>query len=393
MESSEDVEAQSSGRNVNVPRARLRIGYLSADFHAHPAGFLYEAMFPHHDRSRFETFAYSNKDFRDEVTDRIAASVDHWAVVSRDTDAEFAARVRADGIDILVDLLGHTPDHRLKAFALRPAPVQATWLGYFGTTGMDAMDYIVADRHVLPERHEAHYTERPARLAGGLYVFQPPRLGIEPNALPALANGTVTFGCFNNTAKITPATVALWCDVLRAVPGSRMVLNRWPFASVRVRERFSDLFAGFGVDPSRVEFRATKGRKAYFEGYHDVDLMLDTLPFGGGTTTSEALWMGVPVVSLSTERFVGRMTESILHTVGLPELLPRDRADFVRLALSLVDDLSRLAEMRATLREKIVRSPLCDVPAYTRDLEATFERMWAESSGEGRLSFGPPPRP
>jgi predicted O-linked N-acetylglucosamine transferase (SPINDLY family) len=357
-------------------RDKLRIGYLSADFHAHPAGYLYEAMFPHHDRSRFEVFAYSNKSYADEVTRRIASSVERWSVVTTETDEELVGHIRNDGVDILVDLLGHTPGHRLKAFAKRPAPVQATWLGYFGTTGMSQMDFILADRYVLPERHDSHFVERAARMPGCLYVFQPPNLPIEPNALPARTNGHITFGCFNNLSKISAAVVELWCEVLRALPDSRMVLNRWPFCSEQVRREYHRMFEANGVDPSRIELRNTKGREAYFRSYHDVDLMLDSFPFGGGTTTSEALWMGVPVVSLSAERFVGRMTESILHTVGVPELLPTDAADFVRMALDLAGDLPRLEAYRATLRTQTVESPLCDLPGYTRDLESTFEWMW-----------------
>ncbi|RYG24563.1 tetratricopeptide repeat protein [bacterium] len=357
-------------------RDKLRVGYLSADFHAHPAGYLYEAMFPHHDRSRFEVFAYSNKDYADDVTRRIAGSADEWKVISDHSDQELAELVRQDGIDVFVDLLGHTPGHRLKAFGLRPAPVQATWLGYFGTTGMPQIDFILADRYVLPERHESHFVERAARMPGCLYVFQPPKLAIEPGSLPARSNGFVTFGCFNNLSKITPEVVALWCQVLRALPDSRMVLNRWPLKSMRVREWYASMFRANGVDPSRIEFRATSGREEYFRSYHDVDLMLDSFPFGGGTTTSEALWMGVPVVSLSAERFVGRMTESILHTVGVPELLPTDASDFVRKALELAGDLPQLEAYRSSLREKTVGSPLCDLPSYTRDLESTFEWMW-----------------
>lgn len=360
-----------------APRERLRIGYLSADFHEHPAGRLYEALFPHHDRSRFEIVAYANQTARDAVTDRIEASVDAWTNVKGENDQALAARVRADGIDILVDLLGHTPNHRLKAFARRLAPVQATWLGYFGTTGVPAMDFIVADRHVLPEAHEGHFTERPARMPGCMYAFQPPNLDLPLTPPPMIARGAPTFGCFNNVAKLTPETVALWCEVLRARPDARMVLNRWGFALPRVRERYAALFAANGVDPSRVEFLATKGHEAYLRSYAQVDVMLDSFPYGGGTTTSEALWMGVPVVTLPADRFTGRMTTTILHAVGLPELLPEDPAGYVRLALALASDSARLTEMRRTLRTQLESSPLCDLPAYTRDLESTFDWMWA----------------
>lgn len=358
-------------------RTRRRIGFLSADYHEHPAGLLYEALFPLLDRSRFEVIAYSTKEFSDEVTRCIQASVDGWAVVHGDTDDELAARIRADEIDILIDLQGHTPGHRLKALRRRPAPVQATWLGYFGTTGMTQMDFILADRCVLPEEHEVFFTERPARTEGCLYVFQPPKLAIPVGASPVSANGFVTFGCFNNVAKISAETIALWGDVLRAVPDARMVLNRWPLDSERARAKYAALFAAQGIDPSRIDFRATKGREKYLRSYHDVDLMLDTTPFGGGTTTSEALWMGVPVVALSSDRFPGRMSESILRAVGLPELVSADPADYVRRAIALAGDLPRLAAYRETLRGRVEGSPLCDVPGYARQMESVFDWMWA----------------
>jgi predicted O-linked N-acetylglucosamine transferase (SPINDLY family) len=355
---------------------RLRVGYLSADFHAHPAGNLYAAMFPFHDPERVEVYAYSTNPFRDEVTERIESACRRYEVVEDLAADELAAKVRADEIDVWVDLLGHTPGHRLRAFGLHPAPVQASWLGYFGTTGMSQMDFLLADRHVVPERHEAHFTEHIARFPSCMYAYQPPQLEVEPGTLPRDRNGFVTFGCFNNLSKIHEGVVALWCEALRELPGSRIVLNRWPFSSPSTRERYWRWFEANGVSRDRVDLRFTKGREAYFGSYADVDLMLDSFPYGGGTTTSDALWMGVPVVSLSAERFVGRMTETILHAVGVPELLPASETDFVRMAVDLAEDSNRLGEYRATLRGRLVQSPLCDVRRFTRELEDVFEWMW-----------------
>ncbi|MGV3615621.1 MAG: tetratricopeptide repeat protein [Fimbriimonas sp.] len=354
---------------------KIRIGYLSADFHNHPAGYLYQALFPLHDRSKFEIVVYANQAHGDEVSADIFASADRWHMVKNLTDEELATRVREDEIDVFVDLLGHTNNHRLKAFGLRPAPAQATWIGYFGTTGMRQMDYIICDEFVVPEAEERYYTERPARMPGCMYVFQPPKLDVPVGPLPMLAKGTPTFGCFNNTAKITPAVVALWCEVLRAIPEATMILNRWPFATAEVREHFWSLFEANGVDRARVDLRATKGRQAYFESYRDVDVMLDTFPFGGGTTTSEALWMGVPVVSLPADRLVGHMTETVVHAVGLPEILVSNPEEFVSMAIGLVGDPEGLASMRAGLREQVESSPLCDLPAFAQRLERLYEWM------------------
>lgn len=354
---------------------KIRVGYLSADFHNHPAGYLYQALFPLHDRERFEVVVYANQTVGDEVSADIFASVDRWHMVKHHSDEELAQLVRDDEIDIFIDLLGHTNNHRLKAFGLRPAPAQATWIGYFGTTGMRQMDYILCDSYAVPEAEERYYTERPARLPGCMYVFQPPKVDVPVSDLPMAKNGYPTFGCFNNTAKITEEVVALWCEVLREIPESRMVLNRWPFTTESVRERFYAMFAAYGVDRSRVDIIATKGRKAYFESYHSVDVMLDTFPFGGGTTTSEALWMGVPVVSLPADRLVGHMTETIVRAVGLPEILVTDREGYVAMAKDLVSDLDHLAQMRTSLRSQVENSALCDLPRFTRELETVYEWM------------------
>ncbi len=359
------------------PRGKkLRVGYLSADFHQHPAGRLYQAMFPHHDRSRFELNLYANQLVADQVTQEIVRSVDKWRIVKKMDDPTLAKTIRDDGIDILVDLLGHTPNHRLKAFALQPAPVQVTWLGYFGTTGMSQMDYILADQWVLPPEFEPHFTERPARMEGCLYTFQPPSLNIGCGPMPSIRNGFTTFGCFNNTAKITPEVVRLWSQVLLKVPDSKLLLNRWPYESARVRELYLNHFVEAGIDPSRVEFQWTSGQEAYYRSYQEVDIMLDSFPFGAGTTTSEALWMGVPVVSMSTDRFAGRMTESIFNAVGIQEMITRSEEEYVVRACELAGNVRLLQEMRTGLRTQVEASSLCDLAGYTKRLEAAFDWMW-----------------
>lgn len=354
---------------------KIRIGYLSADYHHHPAGYLYRALFPLHDREKFEVIVYANQTVGDEVSKEIFDATDRWHMVKHMSDQELADLVREDEIDIFMDLLGHTNNHRLTAFGLRPAPVQATWIGYFGTTGMRQMDYIVCDRYAVPEAEERYYSERPARMPGCMYVFQPPKIDVPVSDLPMAKNGYPTFGCFNNTAKITEEVVALWCEVLREVPDARMILNRWPFQTESVRERYYAMFAAYGVDRSRVDIVATKGREAYFRSYHDVDVMLDTFPFGGGTTTSEALWMGVPVVSLPADRLVGHMTETIVRAVGRPEILVEDREGFVAMAKGLVADADHLAEMRTSLRAQVENSALCDLPTFARELESLYAWM------------------
>ncbi|MES1147284.1 MAG: tetratricopeptide repeat protein [bacterium] len=373
-----DVPARPAAKPRNG--RKLKIGYLSADFHAHPAGYLYEALFPLHDREKVDITLYINQVTGDEVTDRIKDSADRFRIIRTTRDEDVARMVRDDEIDVFVDLLGHTNNHRLQVFGMRPAPVQVGWLGYFGTTGMQQMDYIVCDQFTLPEAEEGNYTEKPARMPRSMYTFQPPRaLGVEVGPLPMASNGYPTFGCFNNTAKITPEVVALWCEVLKAVPDARMILNRWPFKTTLVRERYAAMFEDCGVSADRIEFRFTRGRKDYFAVYNDVDVMLDTFPFGGGTTTSEALWMGVPVVTLPSDRLVGHMTESVYHAVGLADLVVGSAEGFVGLACSLVGAPEKLAAYRRDLRAQVEGSSLCDLKQFARDLEDLFARLYDES--------------
>lgn len=365
------------------PQKQLHIGLVSADFHAHPAGHLYKGLIPNHDRDRVRISLYVNQDFGDDTSVEIVKSADAYRFVKGKSDGELCEAIRTDKVDILVDLLGHTPNHRLPVFGRHPAPIQATFLGYFATTGMSQMDYILADRWLVPHEHEQFYSERVARIEGGsLYAYLPPSVKIEPNDAPILSTGTLTFGCFNNLIKINRESVALWAEVLRQVPTSRMILTRLALRSEGARARILSMFQAEGIAAERIELRSTRTREEYFRAYHDVDVMLDTVPFGAGTTTSDALWMGVPVVSLPTSRFAGRMTQSIYNAVGIEELLPEDTQEYIALAKNYAEDGDFVQELRSTLRPKLLSSPMCDLPAYAKRLEDLYHWMWNERTSQ-----------
>ena len=380
-------EAHAAGRtaaasrdyaNDRNPDRRLRIGYVSPDFRDHSVSHFVEPLFDAHDRDAVELFAYAHVPVTDDASDRIRKSVDGWCETVGMTYAELADRIRADGIDILVDLAGHTAGNRLPAFAGKPAPVLASWLGYGGTTGLGAMDYRITDAVTDPEGvAEAQHTETLARLPNAFLCYRPPEDAPEVGAPPSVTAGHITFASFNSLAKVTPEAASTWARVLDAVPGSRLIIKGSPFTDADIRGRYVQHFAAAGIDEDRVELLAQlPSRQEYLAVYNRVDIVLDTFPYNGGTTTCEALWMGVPVVTLYGDRTVSRMSAGMLGQVGMSDLVAQSEADYIGIAAGLAGDPARLAELRAGLRPRMQESPLCDAPAFARAMEAAYRDMW-----------------
>jgi predicted O-linked N-acetylglucosamine transferase (SPINDLY family) len=285
-----------------------------------------------------------------------------------------AELIRQDQIDILVDLALHTAGNRLLVFARKPAPVQVTYLAYAGTSGLSAMDYRLTDPFLDPPgSNDAHYSEKSFRLPKTYWCYAPTCPEIPVGPLPALLCGEVTFGSLNNFSKITAPVLALWNQVLQAVPGSRLLLYAQEGSH---RQRTLERLAQNGIDPQRVRFVGRRPIADYYRGYHEIDIALDPFPFAGGTTSCDTLWMGVPLVSLCGHTAVARAGSSLLSNLGLPELIARTPEDYVRIAAELAGDLPRLAELRSTLRARMEASPLMDAPAFARDIEAAYRQMW-----------------
>lgn len=362
--------------NLPDPKRRLRIAYVSGDFCSHPVGFFIEAVLSHHDKTQHEIICYHNSNNHDGVTARLQKSADHWRVIAGLSDQAVADRIRQDGIDILVDLSGHTRDHRLLVFSRRPAPIQVTWMGYFATTGLAAMDYIIADRFVIPPEEERYYTEQVERLPNGYLCFTAPDLPIPVAPLPALSRGAVTFGCFNNPAKITSEVIACWSRLLHALPAARLNLKYKFFADGEVLKYFRSAFAQHGIDTERIGFSGQSPREEYFVSYNEIDIGLDPFPFSGCTTTVEALWMGIPVITLRGDRFASHMGESIMKNLDLHQCVADSQDAYIEKAIALAADLPRLADLRSRLRGRLMDSPLCDGAVFTRDLEAVYRKMW-----------------
>lgn len=354
----------------------LRVGYVGADFCQHTVGLFVKDVLAAHDPQRVQAFAYSAGTVNDWVTNAVrqVCTFRHVALLD---DAALVRQVQADGIDVLVDLSGHTAGSRLTAFAWRPAPVQVSWLGYFATTGLEAMDAVLLDAWHAPSGAEAQFVEALVRLPQGRFCYQPVPWAPESVALsPCVHTGVVTFGSFNNTAKLNPQVLELWARVLAAVPKSRLVLKWRTFNDEAFRAQVVDAFVQRGIEAGRIELRGPGFHADVLKEYADIDIALDTFPFTGGLTSCEALWMGVPVVTWPQARVVSRQTHAFLHQIGLPELSASGAEDYVRIAVGLAGDLPRLASLRADMRRRMLASPLMNVSAFTRGLEDTFHELY-----------------
>ena len=365
-----------SPENIPDPLRRLRIGYVSADFYNHPVGYFIEQVLSRHDRSMHDVFCYYNQIKHDDMTVRLQKSCDHWRSIMGQSDTSIAQIIREDNIDILIDLSGHTSGNRLQVFAYKPAPIQVTWLGYFDTTGMNAMDYIIGDRFLIPSEEERHYTEQVLRLPNAYLCFSPPDVAIYPNPLPSLASGKITFGCFNNPAKITDRVISCWSRLLHALPLAQLHLQYASFDDASVRQRFLELFVKQGIASECIQLSGVSPRHEYLAAYHEIDIGLDPFPFNGCTITMESLWMGVPVVTLRGDRYVGHMGETILKNLGLPECVTDSEEAYIDQAIALASNPKHLAKLRSGLRDRLLNSPLCDGPGFARDLEAAYRQMW-----------------
>ncbi len=362
---------------------RFRVGFVSRDLGRHPVGYYLVCVLENLDKQQIEIVCYSDRMGKDDLTRRLQAAATQWREVIGMSDQRLAEQIRADRIDILFDLAGHTARNRLLVFARQPAPVQISWAGYVGTTGLKAMDYLLADRYEVPPGAERHYQERVLRMPQGYVCYDPPAYAPPVAPLPARERGQVTFGCFNNPAKVTPQVIEVWARILRRVPDARLVLkfNGWNEGSVA--RRFAEMFAARSIDRGRLELLGASPHAELLAEYHRIDLALDPFPYNGGLTTCEALWMGVPVMTCPGETFASRHSLSHLSNVGLTETIARDLDEYVELAVSLAGDLPRLATLRTGLRERMAASPLCDGKRFATDFLSLLHEVWERRARDG----------
>jgi predicted O-linked N-acetylglucosamine transferase (SPINDLY family) len=354
------------------------VGFVSGDLRRHPVAFFLEPLLAHRDRAQFACFLYANQNANDAFSERLNAVCDGWRTIVRADDETVCRQIRADGIDILIDLSGHTGYNRLPLFARRPAPVSMTWLGYPGTTGLSTIDYRISDAIAdPPDLDPAWSSERVIHLENGFHCFRPPAENVAPGPAPVRADGRITFGSFNNLSKVSDETIALWARVLARVERSRLLVKAEALSNGQVQDHLRERFARCGITADRLVFTGwTGGLAEHLAMYRQVDIALDTFPYGGTTTTMEALWMGVPVLTLCGQTHMARVGASLLTHAGCPQWVAQTEASFVDLAAGLAADPAGLADLRQTLRTRLEESPLMDAPGFCRRFEAACREAW-----------------
>ena len=380
------VHRKTDFANTKLAQRRLRLGLVTGDLHRqHPVNIFMLPVLLRLDHARFEVCVYHTGTMHDEYTRQAQGCADRWVEAAALDDSALQRAIVADGVDLLVDLGGHTSTHRLGVFALRAAPVQATFLGYPHSTGLSAIDWLIGDAVVSPAEHGHLFSEGIAQLPGSVFCWAP--VDDYPLPAPRHPDAALVFGSFNNAMKLTPRTIALWARVLQAVPGSQLLLKAPSLADVEVQARFAGLFAAQGISADRLVFRGPSGLADMMQEYRHIDIALDPTPYNGGTTTLQALWMGVPVVALTGGNFVSRMGASFMATLGRPDWVAADEAGYVAAAVALAQTRVMLRAGRPALRAQMLASPLCDIDAYVANFEALLSRMWDQrgDGGGGRL--------
>ncbi|MGH8567078.1 MAG: tetratricopeptide repeat protein [Gammaproteobacteria bacterium] len=373
---SHPAHAYDAYANSRDPDKTLRVGLVSADFVRHPVGYLVEPVLAAADPDEVQFICYSGRRTEDGLTARLKAKAVAWRSTLEVPDGALGEMIRADGIDILIDLAGHTAGNRLTMFALRPAPVQVSWIGYPFTTGLAAIDYALMDEVTVPPGAERGFVEQVVRLPETRWCYAPPDYAPPPGPPPVLERGCITFGSINNLAKVTPDVLRLWARLLAVVPGARLLLKWRTLGTPEAEDEYRRQLGELGIDPGRLELRGASQHRQTLVEYGDVDIALDPFPYSGGMTSLEALWQGVPVVTMPKTRPVSRQTQAFLTVLGRAEWVAKEPDDYIRIAADLASNPDRLAALRRDQRARMAASPLCDVPRFARNFEAALRGLW-----------------
>ena len=377
------VKARYSTWHCKAAPERLRVGVVSGDLRNHPVGYALESLLEQLNPQRIELIAYSTNPKADELTARIQTHFSAWKPIYGKSDQDAAELIQKDGIHILLDLAGHTAHNRLPVFAWKPAPIQASWLGYFATTGVAEMDYLITSEVAVPKAHKEHFTETVWHLPDIWLCFTPPQQELPVNTLPALRNHHLSFGCFQRLDKISDAALQAWSRIFSALPQAQLRLASKQLGNPSVAEQFKQRLQQHGIAPTRVQLQGSAAtRQEYLARYNNVDIMLDTLPYPGVTTTCEALWMGVPTLTLAGDTLLSRQGAGVIKPAGLDEWIAGSETEYVDKAIRFGSDLSKLAALRAGLRKQVLASPVFDAARFARNFEDALWGMWREKGLE-----------
>lgn len=376
------VAGNISGRfaawQCSAQPTRLRVGIVSGDLRNHPVGYFLENLVKHLDASRFELIAYSNNVKEDALSARIKPYFSVWRILTDLSDEAAARLIHADGVHALIDLSGHTRHNRLPVLAWKPAPLQISWLGYFATTGMAEVDYFIADRTGVPDAARQQFTEAIYYLPDTRLCFTPPQSALPVSLLPARGNGHVTLGCFQSLPKVGDEVLSTWGKILAAIPTARLRMQCPQLGEAAQVTRLIERLQAQGIDPARVSMHGMMPREAYLSAHAEVDFILDTFPYPGGTTTCEALWMGVPTLTLAGDSLLARQGASLLTAAGLESWVTSSTEEYIAKAIALANDAIKLADLRAILRAQTLSSALFDAPRFAQHFAAALECMWAK---------------
>lgn len=363
--------------NKCIANRKLRIGYVSPNFNRHPVAYFIESIIALHNREKFEVFCYSDVQISDEITDRIISSTDQWRNIDGISDERADYLIRKDRIDILIDLAGHTANNRMLLFARKPAPVQVSYMGYPGTTGLSTIDYKIVDKYTDPlGTTEKYYSEKLVRLPESFICYQPDKDSPLVDRLPALANGYINFGSFNNIAKISIEVFEIWSKILETLPNACLILKDKILIDQTTCQYVINMFTERGIKRERIILEPWEESPKHLKAYNRIDIALDPFPFNGLTTSCEAMWMGVPVIVLSGIAYASRAGVSLLSNVGLKDLIANTEDEYLHIAVELANDIQRLQRLRTELRNMMINSPLTDAQRFTINLENLYREIW-----------------
>jgi predicted O-linked N-acetylglucosamine transferase (SPINDLY family) len=370
-----EIEPTYSNKIKN--KGKLKIGYVSSDFRNHSVSVFFEPFIKARNKEKFEIFCYANVKQPDDVTERLKMESDHWSSIAEKNDRVVADEILQDEIDILVDLAGHTANHRLSVFMYKPAPIQVTWLGYPNTTGIRAIGYRFTDPITDPigEGDDLH-SEKLVRLPHTFFCFQPTADSPDVVESPIKKTGHITFGSVNNLLKVNTEVIAVWSEILNRLPGSRLLMIGRDFMQESIKNRFVDLFASQGIKTNRIEMIPSVPHSEFLAIHGRIDIALDPFPYNGQTATCNSLWMGVPVITLRGKNHVARVGASIMTNIGLPELIAEDQEGYVKQAITFAKNPDLLSELRLGMRARMIQSPICDTETFTKNIEEAYTKMW-----------------